>query len=84
MDQQIHEAVLVLLARQVGVGSDALNGEMRLQEDLGLDSTDAAELLVTLRQTFGVQIELESLEGLATIQSVMGVVSSAVADREAQ
>ena len=63
--------VTELLARHCGVDPSALSGSMRVEADLGLDSIDAAELLITLRERTGRELEFESMDDLATVDAIV-------------
>jgi len=60
-----------LLARHTGLEPAAISLDMHLQDELGIDSVDAAELLVSLEQQTSMAFELEALEDLATVSAVV-------------
>lgn len=59
-----------LLARQLGVSPEMLTPDLRVQEDLGLDSADAAELLIAVEEATGETMEVNSLADFATIGDI--------------
>lgn len=56
VDQRLHTILNQLLTRANKPSVDSLQPEMKLQEDLGLDSLELAELTVLLEAEFGVDI----------------------------
>jgi acyl carrier protein len=77
-----HEAdVLVreLLAVHVGTEPDAITGEMRVSDDLALDSVDAVELLITVERRAGLRFELDQLDDITTVDDIVRRVLAAAA-----
>lgn len=52
------------------VSPSAITENHRLQEDLGLDSAQAAELLMLVEEELQVELELRNLEEVATVGAV--------------
>jgi acyl carrier protein len=60
-----------LLATQAGLPPEAIEWDMRLGEDLGLDSVDAVDLLTSIERLTGMQFEVEQLEGIETVGNLV-------------
>ena len=65
------ELVAGIVARHCCVEPSFITVDLRLREDLGLDSVDAADLLVTLQERAGITLELEHFEDIETVGSVV-------------
>lgn len=59
---RIAEGTVEVLAEMVKRDPGSLTEDTRLFADLGLDSTNALELLMTLEDRLGVEFDAESLE----------------------
>ncbi|MGH9013063.1 MAG: acyl carrier protein [Acidimicrobiia bacterium] len=60
-----------LLAAHTGLDPEAIDLDMRLVEDLGLDSVDAVELLTSTERQTGLLFEVEQLEDIQTVGDVV-------------
>jgi acyl carrier protein len=60
-----------ILSLPCGCAPDAIRPELLLREELGLDSVDAAELLIVLEEKSGLRFELTSLDGIATVGDIV-------------
>jgi len=63
-----------LLVEGLSVEESKVTPEASLQEDLGADSLDAVELIMTLEEQFGIEIEAEQAEGLKTVADVVTLI----------
>ena len=65
------EKMKEIIAEQLGVEEDEITLDTSFKEDLGADSLDLFELVMSLEDTYGVEIPSEELEQLTTVGSVM-------------
>jgi acyl carrier protein len=76
-----HEALWIirqLVGRFLGLPPESITPATRLQEDLGLDSLDATELLVELAERHGVELRIEELSDFERLLTVGGVADMIV------
>lgn len=66
------EKVKAILVEQLSVDKDIVTLDARISEDLGADSLDVMELLMTLEDEYGIVIPDEEL---ATFEKVADIVS---------
>lgn len=66
------EKVKAILVEQLSVDKDMVTLDARISEDLGADSLDVMELLMTLEDEYGIVIPDEEL---ATFEKVADIVS---------
>lgn len=59
-----------ITAEALGASVDTLTGETSFKEDLGADSLDLFEMVMTLEEEFNVEIPSEDLEEMKTIGDV--------------
>ena len=70
------EKVKQLIASQLGVSEEKITPDARLIEDLGADSLDTVEMLMTLEDEFGVSIPDEEAVKLKTVASIVELIDS--------
>jgi acyl carrier protein len=75
------DAALDLIARVSGVERSALEPDMELVANLGLDSAKALELLVALEEQLGVEIADEDAAALNTVGDILRYLEGVPAAR---
>ena len=70
------EKIQELVAEGLGVEATLVVPEASFKDDLGADSLDLFELVMSLEDEFGVSIPTEDLEAINTVQDVMDYISS--------
>lgn len=70
------DKVKKLIANQLGIEEGKITEDSRLIEDLGADSLDTVEMLMTLEEEFGVQIPDEEAMQLSTVKSIVDLIES--------
>lgn len=76
--QQVEQKVKVAVAEQLGVNADDIKNDASFMEDLGADSLDLVELVMSFENEFGITIPEEDSNQLTTVQSAIDYVSSKV------
>jgi len=71
----VHE----LLEKETGETYPGLQESTSLREGLNLDSLDMAGLVLHIESRFGIQIETELLEGIATVGDMLDVLERKLA-----
>lgn len=65
------EKLREIIAEQLNVNEDEIKAESNFKDDLGADSLDLFELVMSLEEEYGVEIPSEDLEKIATVNDVM-------------
>ena len=65
------EKIKEIIAEQLGIAADEIKAESNFKDDLGADSLDLFELVMSLEEEYGVEIPSEDLEKIATVNDVM-------------
>ena len=65
------EDVKKALIAQLKLGDKEITEESRIKEDLGADSLDILQLLMTIEETYGIRIPDESLAGFNTVGDIV-------------
>ncbi len=72
----IFEKVCQLLSYQLGVDEDKISATSDIFEDLGADSLDVVELLMSLEVEFGVTIDDDQVQDFHTVGDVVSYIES--------
>ena len=70
----IFEKVQKALAEQFEVSPDTITLDTSLVDDLGADSLDVVELIMSIEDDFGVSISDEEAANLVTVQRIVDYV----------
>jgi acyl carrier protein len=70
--------VVDILARHAGLDADEVTLDLRIREDLGLDSIDAVELLMVIEQETGRRFDLADAADVATVGHIVARLVAAV------
>ncbi|MGN0277503.1 MAG: acyl carrier protein [Hominisplanchenecus sp.] len=65
------EKMKEMIAEQLNCEEDGITMETSFKEDLGADSLDLFELVMSMEDEFGVEIPSEELEQLTTVGAVI-------------
>ncbi len=68
------EDIKKLLAEQLRVDIARLNDDTDLVDDLGVDSLDVADILMSIEEKFGVVVPDEDVSGLRTVKNIADYV----------
>ena len=63
-----------IIAEQLCISTDDISDEAKVVEDLGADSLDVVEMLMTFEDEFGVSIPDEKLKELSDIPSIVKLI----------
>lgn len=74
--QQLYAWVVDLLVEMFEVDRDALTPESNLYADLDIDSIDAVDLAVRLKQQTGMRIQPDVFKTIRTIGDVVGALQA--------
>ncbi len=72
----VEEKVKSLIASQLNIPVEKVNDESKLVEDLGADSLDIVEMLMTLEEEFGISIPDEETANMKTVGEIVKVIES--------
>jgi len=75
-DESLEQAVVKTIADQLGIEVSEVTKEKSFIDDLGADSLDLTELIMTLEEKFTLEISDEEAEGLKTVNDVISFICS--------
>ena len=70
------EKVKAILAEQFDIEEDTLTVDTDLQEDLGADSLDVVDLLMSIEDEFEVEIPDEEIEKIKTLGELVSYIEA--------
>ncbi|MGH7901512.1 MAG: acyl carrier protein [Thermodesulfobacteriota bacterium] len=74
VDQEIVSEVKKMVASQLGKSEDEITPESSFIEDLGADSLDLVELIMSMEDKFGLEIADEDAEKIVTVQDAINFI----------
>jgi len=74
-DQEILSKVKAMVASQLGKSEDEITLESSFIEDLGADSLDLVELIMSMEDEFGLEISDEDAESIITVQDAINFIT---------
>lgn len=72
----MYDKVVEIIARQLQIDTDIIEGNSKIMEDLGADSLDVVEMLMAMEESFGIAVPDEDIEELITVSDVVEYVES--------
>ena len=70
------EEIAEILAEQLGISKDKIKLESDIVKDLGADSLDVVELLMTLEDNTGKTIPEDRVTEVKTVEDVVNLITS--------
>lgn len=65
------EKLKEIIAEQLNLSGDEITADSNFKDDLGADSLDLFELIMSLEEEYNVEIPSDDLEKIATVGDVM-------------
>ncbi len=72
----MYDRVVEIIADQLQIDNDVIDGSCKIMEDLGADSLDVVEMLMAMEESFGITVPDEDIEELITVNDVVAYVES--------
>ena len=68
------EKVRDMLAKQLNLSADQIKPEGDVVKDLGADSLDVVELLISLEDDYGISIPEDDIVNVKTVQDIVDMI----------
>lgn len=72
MEQRVKE----IIAKELGVDIEKVTASAHFNDDLGADSLDAVELIMSLEDEFGIRIPDSDAVKMKTVQNVLDYINT--------
>ena len=76
MSDNIEAQVKEIIVDQLGVDPDKVTPTAKFIEDLGADSLDTVELVMTFEEKFSVEVSDEDAEKLKSVEDVVAYIKA--------
>lgn len=67
-----------IVAEQLGIGEDEIQGDASFTQDLGADSLDFLELIMAMEEEFEIEIPDSDAEKLTTLEKLVQFLESRI------
>jgi acyl carrier protein len=74
MDTELEGRICTLVADQLGIDVAEVTPDASILDDLGADSLDVVELVLSLEDAFDIDVPDEEVEGMRTIGDIQQYV----------
>jgi acyl carrier protein len=81
MATSIEQKLRVAISEQLGVPEDEITADSTFVQDLGADSLDAVEIVMIAEEEFGIEVDEEQAETLATFGDLCAYIERATAPK---
>ena len=72
----VFEKVKVIVKDQLGVDEDKVTMEASITDDLGADSLDVVDLVMSLEEEFDIEIPDEDVENMKTVGDIVKYIEA--------
>ena len=79
MNNDIFEKLKAIAVNQIGIDEEEVTPESDIIKDLGLDSLDIVDMLMSVEETFGVTIDDGDVAEMKTVADVVKFIEDNVA-----
>ncbi len=73
--EEIFEKLKELVVDQLGVDDDEVTLDASIKDDLGADSLDLVDLVMSVEEEFGVKIADDDLESIKTVSDIVEYIA---------
>ena len=70
------EKIKEMLVDKLGIAEDKIALESEIIKDLGADSLDLVEMLLSLEENFGVTVSDEQTENIKTVKDIVDIIDN--------
>jgi acyl carrier protein len=74
----VEERVVEIIAEQLGLDKDEIQMEASFIDDLGADSLDIVEMIMTIEDEFDIEISDEDAEKIVTVQDAISYINDKI------
>lgn len=78
----VEETVIRIVGDHLGIPSATLKGTTHILQDLGADSLDLVELVITVEERFNITIGEEAIQKIQRIDDLIHVVASQISEHQ--
>ena len=72
----ILDEVKEILSEQLGISSDKIELSSNLAEDLGADSLDAIDIVMSIEDQYSIEVPDETIENMKTVEDIVNFIEN--------
>jgi len=72
----VEQELYSIIGTQLGIGTDEINHKSNFMNDLGADSLDTIEIVMSIEETFDIEIPDHEVEQMETVGSVLNYLTA--------
>lgn len=72
----VFDEVKEILADQLDIKIDDITMESKLSDDLGADSLDAIDIVMTIEDQYSIEVPDETIEMMKTVEDIVSFIES--------
>lgn len=72
----ILDEVKEILSEQLGISADKIELSSNLAEDLGADSLDAIDIVMSIEDQYSIEVPDETIENMKTVEDIVNFIES--------
>ena len=76
----IFEEIKDILAQQLDLDPETIELTSSLAGDLGADSLDAIDIVMSLEDQYGIEVRDSVIESMKTVEDIVGFIESNITD----
>ena len=76
----IFEEIKDILAQQLDLDPETIELTSNLASDLGADSLDAIDIVMSLEDQYGIEVPDSVIENMKTVEDIVGFIESNITD----
>ena len=76
----IFEEIKDILAQQLDLDPETIELTSNLASDLGADSLDAIDIVMSLEDQYGIEVPDSVIESVKTVEDIVGFIESNITD----
>ena len=80
-EDEIRAKIKKIVVDNLGVSEDQVTDDAQFSQDLGADSLDQVELVMSLEEEFGAEIRDEDADSLNTVGDAIAYIEKRIADK---
>ncbi len=73
----VFEKIKTILAQQLDVSEEEITMETNIADDLGADSLDVVDIIMSIEDEFEIEVPDDKIEGIKTVGDVVGYIEAA-------
>ena len=77
---EIEAKVKAIIVEKLGVDESEVKNEASFANDLGADSLDAIDIVMSLEDQYGIEVPDSVIESMKTVEDIVGFIESNITD----